>query len=90
MGRLLPVNPKSPSNTAFPSEELLKLYTIVFDYCVGNGAASEKKLSGKFGTLKYVFFHLLAFMFGEELYKAVVGFINVRFQMWFRQVIQKA
>lgn len=47
LDRLLPVNP-STSNAAFASEELLKLYTIVFDYCVGNGAASEKKLSGKF------------------------------------------
>ncbi len=47
--QLLPAEPSSTTST-FPTETLLKLYTIVFDYCVGTGVnqnGHEKVISGK-------------------------------------------
>lgn len=45
--RLLPLNYETETTEVLVSEDYLKLYTLVFDYCVGNSSLNEKSTDKK-------------------------------------------
>lgn len=78
LNRLFPSIPPSDSTQALPaldSDDYLKLYTLVFEYCVGVGAGEDgsNKKGGRVVGLN---------VSGEELYRTIVKYLFIRFTQW--------
>lgn len=73
LNQLFP-SPTTPIQSTLGSEDYLKLYTVVFDYCVG---AVEARKSGK-SSATVAGLNIS----GEELYMTLVKYLETRFQQW--------
>ena len=72
---LLPPHPH-PS-TPLSSDDYLKLYTVVFEYCVG--ASEGEKKGNKVAGLN---------VSGEELYRTLVKYLEIKFSQWASVIIK--
>lgn len=61
----------TPSNLT--SDDYLKLYTVVFDHCVGSSEGKKGKTATAAAGLN---------ISGEELYLTLIKYIETRFQQW--------
>lgn len=63
-------------SSSLGSEDYLKLYTVVFDHCVGS---AEVKRAGKSSVSTGAVGLNIS---GEELYMTLVKYLETRFQQW--------
>lgn len=70
LNRLFSLPDSTPPLPALGSDDYLKLYTLVFDYCVGAGDNNKK---GRVLGLN---------VSGEELYMTIVKYLETRFNQW--------
>ena len=80
LNRLLP---PAVTSTLLPSEgppldseDYLKLYTLVFEYCVGAGE-SRKGSGGRVAGLN---------VSGDELYRTLIKYLEIRFNQWSQSI----
>lgn len=77
LNQLFPSPSVSPATgSGLGSEDYLKLYTVVFDHCVG---LNEGKKAGKAGGGAAANGLNIS---GEELYMTLVKYLETRFQQW--------
>ena len=69
-----PIDPQFTLPSSLGTEDYLKLYTVVFDHCVGSG---EVKKAGKSSAATAGLN-----ISGEELYMTLVKYLETRFQQW--------
>jgi hypothetical protein len=68
----------TPPHVDLGSEDYLKLYTVVFDHCVGVGLA-EGRGEGKSASAALPAGLNIS---GEELYLTLVKYLETRFEQW--------
>lgn len=70
----------SPENLGVPSQlcsdDYLKLYTLVFEHCVGSVDSKKTTTSGSGKVMDGLNFS------GEELYMTLVKYLEIRFDSW--------
>lgn len=81
LNQLFPIAANDIAATPLNSEDYLKLYTVVFEHCVGS---AEVKKAGKGAAAGLN-------ICGEELYFTLVKYLETRFLQWsqFLQVIER-
>lgn len=82
LNRLLTLDiiPSDPAGPSLSSEDYLKLYTLVFEYCVGASDVKKGSASGRVMGLN---------VSGEELYRTIGKFLEITFNQWAQSLNQK-